>query len=461
MSAAPRPGPPQIAALLIALAAMAIAFGLVPAIDPALRPAAALCLIAIGLWATGVLPEHLTALGFFTVAMLFKVAPADVVFSGFTSAALWLVFGGLIVGVAVRRTGLGQRLATLALRKVGGSYAMAVAGVMAISVGLGFLMPSSMGRAVLIVPVAAALAEGLGFAPGRAGRTGLVLAAAFGVHVPTFSILPANVPNMVLLGGAETLYGVTPIYGEYLLLHFPLLGAAKAALLVGLILWLYPDRADGRAAAGTLQPMSGDEKRLGLILLLALGFWVTDFLHHISPAWIGLAAAVICLMPGLQLVPQKSFSSEINYGSIFYVAGIMGLGAIVAHSGLGGQLARGMLSILPLEPGETARNFFTLAGLSTLIAMVTTLPGLPAVMTPLAGEMARASGFSLEAVLMIQVLGFSTIILPYQSAPLVVGMQMGGEGIRPAVKLCLASSVVTLLVLFPLDYLWWRLLGWI
>ena len=93
--------------------------------------------------------------------------------------------------------------------------------------------------------------------------------------------------------------------------------------------------------------------------------------------------------------------------------------------------------------------------------VVTTLPGQPAVMTPLAGDLAAASGLPLEAVLMIQVLGFSTILLPFQSAPLVVATQLGNESLLATQKLLAVLAVVTFLVLLPLDWLWWRLLGWL
>ena len=78
-----------------------------------------------------------------------------------------------------------------------------------------------------------------------------------------------------------------------------------------------------------------------------------------------------------------------------------------------------------------------------------------------AGQMAEASGLSVEAVLMSQVLGFSNPILPYQSAPMVVAMQLGGERLGPAQTLCLWLAGITIFVLLPLDFLWWRLLGWI
>jgi hypothetical protein len=40
-------------------------------------------------------------------------------------------------------------------------------------------------------------------------------------------------------------------------------------------------------------------------------------------------------------------------------------------------------------------------------------------------------------------------------------MQLGGESMRAAVILCLWLGAATLFLLLPLDFLWWRLLGWI
>mgnify|MGYP007116969656 FL=1 len=59
----------------------------------------AIALITIGLYATGFIAEAMTSLVFFLAAMLFAIAPADVVFSGFSSSAFWIIFGGLIIGM--------------------------------------------------------------------------------------------------------------------------------------------------------------------------------------------------------------------------------------------------------------------------------------------------------------------------------------------------------------------------
>jgi di/tricarboxylate transporter len=415
----------------------------------------------IGLWATAVIPEPITAVFFFTAAMLLKAAPASVVFGGFQSAALWLIFGGLVMGVAVRSTGLGGRIAARLSHAFGSSYWGIITGVTLVGVAMGFLMPSSMGRAILLMPIAIVLAERYGFQPGSNGRLGVVLAAAFGCHVPTFSILPANVPNLVLVGAAESLWHYTPRYGEYFLLHFPVLGFLKTAIMIPLIVKLWPDTPRPEAPGQAMGAMKRQEGQLALLLGCALVLWATDFLHHISPAWISMAAGALLLLPGIGLVDRKAFNEQINYGSMFYVAGIMGLGAVVDQSGLGARLAHAILEVLPLSPGHQATNFAALAVLSTLVSLLTTLPGAPAVLTPMAGQMAEASGLSVEAVLMSQVLGFSNPILPYQSAPMVVAMQLGGERLGPAQALCLWLAGITILVLLPLDFLWWRLLGWI
>jgi hypothetical protein len=62
---------------------------------------------------------------------------------------------------------------------------------------------------------------------------------------------------------------------------------------------------------------------------------------------------------------------------------------------------------------------------------------------------------------MTQVFGFSTFLLPYQGAPLLVTMQLGEIKTVDATRLCLALAAVTILILLPLNYTWWMLLGYI
>ena len=52
---------------------------------------AALLVLCMGLWATALLPEVVTALAFFGLAMLLRLGSSATVFSGFSASAFWLV----------------------------------------------------------------------------------------------------------------------------------------------------------------------------------------------------------------------------------------------------------------------------------------------------------------------------------------------------------------------------------
>lgn len=494
--------PRHVIALACAAAGALLAFHPPTALPPEAARPVGLAVGAIGLWVTAALPEYLTALLFFLLAVLLHAAPAATVFSGFHSATFWLVFGGLCMGAAMHYTGLGARMARGLLARTGTGYAALVCGLVAVGVLLSFVMPSSMGRIALLMPLAVSLAGAAGHGPGSAQRTGIVLAALFGALQPAFAILPANVPNMILAGSAENLFGHTLTYGRYLLLHFPVLGLLKAVIIAGVVLWLYPTpaaenagdmtegaaetadatntedagRIPGAASSATganlattaaspvippspVTPPSQAERRLMVVLAVAVGLWATDALHHVSPAWVSLGAAVLCLWPPLGLTGKQAISKDMSMAPLLFVAGIMGLGAVVAASGAGNLLVRTLLAALPLVPGESVRNFTVLTVYAMVTGLLTTLPGIPAVLTPLAGDLAAASGFSLEAVLMTQVVAVSSMFLPYQSPPLVVAMQLGNVSSGHMTRTCLLLAAINIVVLLPLDYLWWHLLG--
>jgi di/tricarboxylate transporter len=73
--------------------------------------------------------------------------------------------------------------------------------------------------------------------------------------------------------------------------------------------------------------------------------------------------------------------------------------------------------------------------------------------------MAEAAELPLEAVLMTQIIGFSAMLLPYQSAPVMVALQLANIRLASGTKLSLLLGGLTLLVLVPLDYAWWEWLG--
>ncbi|HAU5564535.1 TPA: citrate transporter [Serratia fonticola] len=416
--------------------------------------------ITILLWASARLPEYLTALLFFAAATLFNIAPASTIFSGFASSAFWLVLSGFVLGAAIRKVGLAQRWANYLVVPFSQSWPRMVVGTLVLTYLLALVMPSNMGRIALLMPVVLAMGERAGIKAGSRGSIGLALAVGFGTFQLSASILPANVPNLVLSGAAENAYQIHLQWLPWWLLHMPVVGIGKGVVLAASILFLFRAQPQPVRHRDQLQPLSRSEWRLMGLLAITLLLWMTDSLHGLPAAWVGLAAACICLLPRIGFLSGDDFASGVNFRTCIYIAGILGVATVVVDSGLGRLIANLLLSVLPLQDHASFGNFAVLNSLVSLLNFVLTANGVPAMVTPIAQELANASGFSLMSAVMMQVFAYATPLLPYQASPVVVAMGLGNVPAKAGLQLCVLVFIFSVLLLLPLDYLWFRLLGY-
>ncbi|CDG54271.1 SLC13 family permease [Halomonas sp. ATBC28] len=427
--------------------------------------AASVVVITLVLWSTGVLPPFLTGLLFFALVSVFGLLPPEQLFAGFGSTAVWMVISGFVIGSAITSSKLGDRLAAVLSPLLTASYPKLIGGLVFTAMALGFVMPSSGGRAVVLIPIGLALAERVGFEPGSAGRLGVATALAAACNMPSFAVLPSNLPNMILAGSSESLYGIHIGYAEYLLLHFPILGMLKSILIVVLVLVVFPARIAPQCQLPieTIKTTSAatQQKKVAVVMGITLLLWVTDTLHGANPAWVGLVAAVVLMMPKAGAVDPKSFNTVVDFGTVIFVAAALGLGTLVNVSGIGSAVGQGFTQLMETDNGGSFGDFISLSLMATLTGVVATTPSVPTVLSPMAAELAGASGLSLPAVLMTQVVGFSTVIFPYQVAPLIMAMQLSKEPLSQLLKIIIPLALITIFLLMPLDYLWWRLLGWV
>lgn len=448
-------------AALVCLVGVSLFF--VPAPDglpPGVMRAAGVIIVAIGLWATAVIPEYFTSIIFFFLAVTMTDVPPQVVFSGFHSTASWMVFGGLVLGFAVQRTGLGSRIAGTLIGYFGGSYLGIIARTVVVAAMMAFVLPSNMGRIMIMLPIFLGLAGQLGFSEGSNGRVAITLAVAAGTLYPSFGILTAAVPNLVLLGAAESIHGIRMTYGSYLVMQFPVIATTSIIALPIIIRLLFPDEPKLDKTEIVRKPFSADELRLMIILLGCLGLWMTDFAHGISPGWIAMGGAILCLTPRVGMLSTTAMINQIHLGPWFSIVGVIGIGAVAADSGFGDLIGKLLFSMVPLSPGNDAENFAALSAIGMVVAALVTIPGQPAIMTSLAAKISAATGWPLVTVLMAQVPTWTMSLFPYELPPLVVAAQLGGLRTAQLVQLLLAMSLLAWLVILPLQFLWWRYLGY-
>lgn len=454
-----RPAIKAVAALIVGVGAILLLIPPPAALGAGPTRALGLVLVAVGFWGTGTLPPHVASLLFFLLAVVLGVSAPAVVFSGFHSGAVWLIFGGMVLGLAIQRTGLGARMAEAVLRRVGRSHNRIILGIAAASFSLAFVMPSAMSRVVLLVPIVVALAERLGYRAGSAGRDGMVLIAAFATVMAPMGLLPATVPNVVMAGLIESIYGVTLQYGRFLVLNLTVAGPLALFASTLLVMALFRDTPSNGLEGEASKPFTPAEWRLACLLCLTLGLWATDTLHGVAPAWVAMGAAVICLLPVTRLVPARALSESVNYGPWFFTAGIIGLGAVVADTGLAKHLGAWFIQLSGLAPGRDAYNFFAILGMGSVISLAANPAGTAAVLTPLAPDIAKATGWPMETAMLAQVASFMVVLLPYQLAPVLTAVLLGGVRYGRAVRMCLAYSAIYLFAIAPLYFLWWRWLG--
>ncbi len=67
----------------------------------------------------------------------------------------------------------------------------------------------------------------------------------------------------------------------------------------------------------------------------------------------------------------------------------------------------------------------------------------------------------MKTVVMTQVIGFSTVWLPYQVPPIIVGMQLAGVPMAVGIKVTSLIAILSIILLTPLIVIWWQLLGYL
>ena len=194
-----------------------------PGISPILRVSFLLG-FTILCWITSIIPEWLSVFILFAGCSIGKLVPANVYMSGFFSSATWLILAGLILG------------AMITFNK---SYSNILLGTLLMGTIFIFLMPSAMGRVLIILPILSAFTKKIGYEKGSREEEGIILIGILSTYLPAFAILPANVPNNVLLGSMQSLYSIHFTYISYFLDFFIVLGLGKLIIIYILFLILY------------------------------------------------------------------------------------------------------------------------------------------------------------------------------------------------------------------------------
>ena len=222
----------RITVALIAVAALALVLWPAGSDEQArIAGGVGLAVLLIGFFSHRSIPDYIAALAFFAVAVTVATVPPEIAFAGFNSGGTWLIFGGMILATALKSSGLANQTAARLLPARGTSYWIAISSIALVSLLLVVVVPSIVARVLLLVPIAVAFAERLGYRTDSRATMGIVLVATVTTYYGAAGVLTAALTNVAMVSLANTLYAVNINYTQYLVAAFPVLTIGASVLV--------------------------------------------------------------------------------------------------------------------------------------------------------------------------------------------------------------------------------------
>jgi len=434
--------------------------------DATSKHALAVAAFMIVAWITEPIPHALTGLIGCYLFWALKVVKFEVAFSGFADQTTWFLFGAGLFGMMATKTGLARRLAYLVIQRVGASYSRLLLGIILSSFLLTFLVPSGIACVVIMASVALGLMEV--FRLGKGSNIGKGIFITLTYTAGCFDKMVIAGPSTILGRGLiENGANIHVYYSLWLLAFLP----CAIVTIFGiwrLVAWLYPpeDAALERGAEflrtelDSMGPWTTMEKRALFLMLLAIALWMTDLIHHISPAIIGIGIGLLACVPGVGILNQDDMK-RLNYLPVFFVATAISMGTVLVQTGALHTMTAIMFDwlrplvtsstfALAVVPYWTAFIYHIFLG-NEISMLATSMPGLM--------SFAHANGIHPLPLGLIWAFAAGGKIFVYQSGVLVAGYSYGYFKARDVFRVGLCVTVIESLVLLLIVPFYWPFLG--
>jgi solute carrier family 13 (sodium-dependent dicarboxylate transporter), member 2/3/5 len=386
-------------------------------------------------------------------------------FSGFANETAWFLFAAMLIGLMTSKTGLARRLAYNIMLRVGSSYPRILLGLIVTDFLLTIIVPSGLARVVILAAIALALCEAFNAQRGSNIARGMFLVLTYTANIFDKMII-AGAGAITATGLMQKFGGVQPLWGQWFLAFLP------CSIITVLVAWRLtlafyrPERTsiEGgrdffREQLKAMGPWKPAEKKAAALIALAIGLWVTDFLHHIPPVMVALGVGLFALLPRVGLLDGDDMRT-INYMPVFFVAEAVSMGHVLG-------ITKG-LEVLTQNVIAWMDPFFTNIFLTTTVMYWTAFVyhfllaseiSMLGTSIPLVMGLAKAHAMSPLLLGMIWTFAAGGKLFAYQSGVLIVGYSYGYFEARDLVRIGWWLTVVEFLILMLLVPFYWPLIG--
>lgn len=439
-------------------------------------------------WMTECVPIPVTSLLPLVLFPLFGTGSMAEVAAPYADPVVFLVMGGVILGLATERSNLHLRIALLTIRAVGTRPSQIVFGLMLASAFISAWV-SNTATAVIMVPIGVSILQLVRSIDEDAVDTrfsaSMMLGIAYGVTVGSIATLIGQPPMALMKAYLGSAHDFDMGFGQWMLVGVPY--AAVMLVVAWLVLTKVVFRTSLKEIPGgkdliaaelaQLGPLTAPERRVAAIFLTAIFFWVVvpfladipavgdalPFLADVSDTQVAMAAAIATfLVPAgngkasARLLDWEA-TKDVPWGLLLLFGGGLSLSAAFTDSGFSEWIGTRIGSLDGLPPVVILLSAMVVGlGLTELTSNTATA----AAFFPIMGAVATGIGMDPLVMTIVMTLAVcSAYMLPVATPSNAVAFGSGEVSIKQMVRagvwlniVSMVLIVVTLYTLLPLVF---------
>ncbi len=416
-------------------------------------------IIAIGLWGSELLPMGvISMLLVVLLALSGGVQDLQAALIGFAQPVPYFLIAVLTIGLAVKKSGLAERIARFFLRKCRQRPLTLYQHLLVSLPLLTLILPSATARTGILVHVYEQ-ALSLSMVPKDAQLSKAIMMALNSINRLASTIfLTGGITPVVaaaLVGGMPWSRWLIFLSIPYLVLLFLGAGLIYLTYRRGFSIQMsrVPDVVSG--------PLTKLELRTILITLGASLLWLTDAIHHMDPVIPALLAWICLLAPGIGVLSWREFEKNLGWSNFFVIASSMSLASALINSGAGSWLAQLIIGRLPaLSHSPIVVATILMIAAAPIRLLIPNITGFLAVCIPIAMSIATLTGLNpLVCGLLVMIAGDAVLYYPAQSASSLVVYERGYLTATEIFWFGTLMTVVAILVALLVAIPYWGLLG--
>ena len=255
------------------------------------------------------------------------------VLTAFSGGTVWLIVSAFILARAFIITGLGRRIAYLAMRAFGDSSLKLVYSLALSDVIIGPAIPSNSARAGgLVFPIVQSLAQAFGSHPGETSRKlgAYLMACIFHLDLVVSALfLTAMVGNPIAVGMAKKVLDIDITWIQWFVAAS--VPGIIALLAIPYVLYkLYPPEIKNTPEAKIIAskaleemgPISRGEKIMLFVFVMLLGLWATTSITKLDTTLIAFMG--LCILLVTRVLTWKDIMTEQKaWDTLIWVGGVI------------------------------------------------------------------------------------------------------------------------------------------